>query len=159
MKYILNYEEFLEAKLFSNSNIIGDENSDLFKELMNIKNKKFENDSELLKKFTSKKYYNKKKINLNLFWNHKVNHSIIERIEKRSDFTSINEFNLYIKNKLNYLLPDKITMMEIPGRYTLYDKEKNLSIIISNDLKYTELTIISIINGLNDNKVIKVINI
>ena len=158
MKYILNYKEFLEARIFDMSKIKLDSDSKLYKDLVKIPNIKFENDCELLKKFTSKKYFNKNKITLDIKWNNHKDHDMIKRIKERTNFKSTNEFNIYIKLILNKIYPDHINDMVVNGKYCFYDSEYNISIIIfKNDNYLKNIKIITIINGLNDFDVVDVI--
>lgn len=160
MKYILNYKEFLEGNFFNNSKISIKNDQELGGLINNISNKKFNNDVKLLRNFTSKKYYNKSKIVLNISWYDSKDHSILYRIETRTNFKSISEFNLYIKNLLNKLIPDHIDNIKDEGKYHIYDRNMNLSIIIYISLNNNNnIDIISVINGFSDKNVLKTIYI
>ena len=77
----------------------------------------------------------------------------------RTNFKSNSEFNNYLKEKLNILFPDHIKDMVIPGKYSIYDNELNISIIIYNDTHLDKITIVSIVPGYKDVDVIKLIEI
>ena len=154
MKNLLYFNEFNEGNFFDGSKIISKSDKKLGQILNDIKNITFIDDSKLLKYFTSKKYYNKSKINLEINWYDDIKHSIINRLKLRTNFKSTSEFNSYIKDKLNILIPKHIPDMYEIGKYLLYDKSLNISIIIFNDLSYEKISIITIINGYNNYDII-----
>ena len=140
MKYILNYEEFFEARLFDIGKINGDENSDVYKKI--------------------KEYYNKKKIILDIEWYDTIEHSIYKRIKDRTNFKSISEFNEYFKNILYSIYPGKITKFINNGKYSLYDSVQNITIIVYiKDMLNNNLKVLTILNGFSDVDTISVIYI
>lgn len=148
MNYIYNYKKFNEVRLSSVLNVIKSNDENLFNEINNRRNLDFNIDKSLVKNFTSKKYYNKKKINLDINWYDTAKHEISKRLKGRTSFQSISEFNQMIKDIFNYIFPDKIKEIEKDGKYSIYIRDMNISIIIVkknislNNYKIIVLTII-----------------
>ena len=160
---IKNYKLFLEARLADLLNIKGD--SELAKEMQKIKDAEFDINKKLVRFITLKKRVNNKKIQFEINWNDSATHNLVKRIQERTSFNSVEEFNQYFKDQFNKIFPDMVGKELLSsGRYSLYSKEYNFTIIIHFDIdEYSdgiyEVRIITILPGKKGNGVIKFIDI
>ena len=153
MKYIKSLEKFLEdARMGDNFRLKGDENSDIYKIFKNGMDSDFDNNDNLIEYIDEFK--------LKIRWYHIEKHSIIERVINRvKSFKSVKEFNDYIILKSPIII-DCIKNIDKNGKYSFYDSEYNITLIIY--LKVGDLNnikIISVINDYKDIDVIKIFNI
>lgn len=158
MRKIKSWDIFIEeVKLGDISKFNIDPNN---KDSIDVKNRltyKNLEDSKFRKLITTKKYYKGKKIQWSLNWYHDTYHDLIRRISKRTSIKTISEFNDIFSNTINKLLPDYLISGEInkSGRYSIYLNEYNISLIIYLNIIKFEITTISIINGINYDKCLK----
>jgi hypothetical protein len=160
---ITKYKLFLEARLADLLKIKGE--GDLAKELNKIKDADFDLSRKLVRFITLKKRVNNKKIQFEILWNDTAKHNLVNRIKERTSFNSVEEFNEYFKSEFNKIFPDMVGK-ELPstGRYSLYSKEYNFTIIMDFSIdEYIdgiyEVKIITILPGKKGNDVIKFIDI
>lgn len=157
------YKLFIEARLADLLNIKGD--SDLAKEMQKIKDAEFDINKKLIRFITLKKRVNNKKIQFEIIWNDTAKHNLVKRIKERTSFNSVEDFNQYFKGEFNNIFPDMVGKgLYSTGRYSLYSKEYNFTIIIDFNLdEYIdgiyELKIITILPGKKGNDIIKFIDI
>jgi hypothetical protein len=160
---IKNYKLFLEARLADLLNIKGD--SDLAKEMQKIKDAEFDINKKLVRFITLKKRVNNKKIQFEIIWNDTAKHNLVKRIQERTSFNSVEDFNQYFKGEFNKLFPDMVGKeLHTTGRYSLYSKEYNFTIIMDFSIdEYIdgiyEVKIITILPGKKGNDIIKFIDI
>jgi hypothetical protein len=160
---IKNYKLFLEARLADLLNIKGD--SELAKEMQKIKDAEFDINKKLVRFITLKKRVNNKKIQFEIFWNDTAKHNLVKRIQERTSFNSVEDFNQYFKGEFNKLFPDMVGKeLHTTGRYSLYSKEYNFTIIMDFSIdEYIdgiyEVKIITILPGKKGNDIIKFIDI
>ena len=160
---IKNYKLFLEARLADILNIKGD--SDLAKEMQKIKDAEFDINKKLVRFITLKKRVNNKKIQFEIIWNDTAKHNLVKRIKERTSFNSVEDFNQYFKGEFNKLFPDMVGKeLYTTGRYSLYSKEYNFTIIMDFSIdEYIdgiyEVNIITILPGKKGNDIIKFIDI
>lgn len=160
---IKNYKLFLEARLADLLNIKGD--SDLAKEMQKIKDAEFDINKKLVIFITLKKRVNNKKIQFEIIWNDTAKHNLVKRIKERTSFNSVEDFNQYFKGEFNKLFPDMVGKeLYTTGRYSLYSKEYNFTIIMDFSIdEYIdgiyEVNIITILPGKKGNDIIKFIDI
>jgi hypothetical protein len=160
---IKSYNLFLEARLADLLNIKGD--SDLAKEMQKIKDAEFDINKKLVRFITLKKRVNNKKIQFEIFWNDTAKHNLVKRIQERTSFNSVEDFNQYFKGEFNKLFPDMVGKeLHTTGRYSLYSKEYNFTIIMDFSIdEYIdgiyEVKIITILPGKKGNDIIKFIDI
>jgi hypothetical protein len=160
---ITSYKLFLEARLADLLKIKGE--GDLAKELTKIKDSEFDISRKLVRFITLKKRVNNKKIQFEILWNDTAKHNLVNRIKERTSFNSVEEFNEYFKSEFNKIFPNMVGK-ELPstGRYSLYSKEYNFTIIMDFSIdEYIdgiyEVKIITILPGKKGNDVIKFIDI
>ena len=160
---ITSYKLFLEARLADLLKIKGE--GDLAKELTKIKDADFDLSRKLVRFITLKKRVNNKKIQFEILWNDTAKHNLVNRIKERTSFNSVEEFNEYFKSEFNKIFPNMVGK-ELPstGRYSLYSKEYNFTIIMDFSIdEYIdgiyEVKIITILPGKKGNDVIKFIDI
>jgi hypothetical protein len=157
------FKLFLEARLSDILNIKGD--SELASQMKKIKDAEFDLSKKLVKFITLKKRVNNKKIQFEIFWNDTATHNLTKRIQDRTSFISVEEFNQYFKNEFNKIFPDMVGKeLYTTGRYTLYSSEYNFSIIMYFDIdEYTdgiyEVKVVTILPGKKGNDIIKFIDI
>ena len=157
------FKLFLEARLSDILNIKGD--SELASQMKKIKDAEFDLSKKLVKFITLKKRVNNKKIQFEIFWNDTATHNLTKRIQDRTSFTSVEEFNQYFKNEFNKIFPDMVGKeLYTTGRYTLYSSEYNFSIIMYFDIdEYAdgiyEVKVVTILPGKKGNDIIKFIDI
>ena len=158
MKLIKKFNIFLEeVKLGDISRFKLDPNNKDSNNIKNILTYKNLNDGKFKKLITTKKYFNGKKIQWGLNWHHDIYHDLVRRLEGRTSIKTISEFNDIFSNTINKLLPDYLINgeIEISGRYSIYLNEYNISLILYLNITKFEITTISIINGINYNKCLK----
>lgn len=160
---ITSYKLFLEARLADLLKIKGE--GDLAKELTKIKDADFDLSRKLVRFITLKKRVNNKKIQFEILWNDTAKHNLVNRIKERTSFNSVEEFNEYFKSEFNKMFPDMVGK-ELPstGRYSLYSKEYNFTIIMDFSIdEYIdgiyEVKIITILPGKKGNDIIRFIDI
>lgn len=157
------FQLFIEARLSDVLNIKGD--SDLAKEISKIKDAEFDINKKLVRFITLKKRVNNKKIRFEMEWNDSATHNLVKRIQERTSFGGVEEFNQYFKDQFNKIFPDMVGKELLSsGRYSLYSKEYNFSIIIYFNIdEYSdgiyEVKIITILPGKKGNDIIKFIDI
>jgi hypothetical protein len=160
---IKNYKLFLEARLADILKIKGDSN--LAKEMQKLKDAEFEINKKLVRFITLKKRVNNKKIQFEILWNDTAKHNLIKRIQERTSFNSVEDFNNYFKGEFNKIFPDMVGKeLYSTGRYSLYSKEYNFTIIMDFSIdEYIdgiyEVKIITILPGKKGNDVIRFIDI
>jgi hypothetical protein len=157
------YKLFIEARLSDVLNIKGD--GDLMKQMTKIKDAEFDVNKKLVRFITLKKRVNNKKIRFEIEWNDSATHNLVKRIQERTSFNSVEEFNQYFKDQFNKIFPDMVGKELLSsGRYSLYSSEYNFTIIMHFDIdEYSdgiyEVRIITILPGKKGNDVIKFIDI
>ena len=157
------FQLFIEARLSDVLNIKGD--GDLVKQMTKIKDAEFDINKKLVRFITLKKRVNNKKIRFEIEWNDSATHNLVKRIQERTSFNSVEEFNQYFKDQFNKIFPDMVGKELLSsGRYSLYSSEYNFTIIMHFDIdEYSdgiyELRIITILPGKKGNDVIKFIDI
>lgn len=157
MKNILNYVNFLEAKIADISLFKIDPNNKFGNDIIKKLTYKNLNDTSFIKYLTLKKYYKGKKTQYKLNWYHDTFHDLIKRLDNRTSIKTIDEFNQIFKDTINKILPDYISNGELSsnGRYCIYLHEYNLSLILYINIIKNEITTISIINGFSNEKCLK----
>lgn len=157
------FQLFIEARLSDVLNIKGD--GDLVKQMTKIKDTEFDVNKKLVRFITLKKRVNNKKIQFEIEWNDSAKHNLVKRIQERTSFNSVEEFNQYFKDQFNKIFPDMVGKELLSsGRYSLYSSEYNFTIIMHFDIdEYSdgiyEVRIITILPGKKGNEVIKFIDI
>ena len=157
------FQLFIEARLSDVLNIMGD--GDLVKQMTKIKDAEFDINKKLVRFITLKKRVNNKKIRFEIEWNDSATHNLVKRIQERTSFNSVEEFNQYFKDQFNKIFPDMVGKELLSsGRYSLYSSEYNFTIIMHFDIdEYSdgiyEVRIITILPGKKGNDVIKFIDI
>ena len=160
---ITSYKLFLEARLADLLKVKGE--GDLAKELTKIKDADFDLSRKLVRFITLKKRVNNKKIQFEILWNDTAKHNLVNRIKERTSFNSVEEFNEYFKSEFNKIFPNMVGKeLHSTGRYSLYSKEYNFTIIMDFSIdEYIdgiyEVKIITILPGKKGNDVIKFIDI
>ena len=160
---ITKFDLFCEARLADILNIKG--SGDLVKQMTDIKDAEFDLNKKLVKLITLKKRVNNKKIQFQINWNDSVTHNLVKRIKERTSFGSVEDFNQYFKGEFNRIFPDMVGKeIYVSGRYSLYSKEYNFSMIINFNIdEYAdgiyEVDIITILPGKKGNNIVKFIDI
>lgn len=160
---IRKYQLFIEARLSDILKIKGD--SDLANQLKNLKDEEFDINKNLVRYITLKKRVNNKKIQFEVLWNDSAKHNLVKRIQERTSFKSVEEFNQYFKNEFNKIFPDMVGKELLSnGKYSLYSNEFNFTIIMDFSIdEYIdgiyEVRIITILPGKKGNDVVKFIDI
>ena len=160
---ITKFDLFCEARLADVLNIKGD--GDLVKQMTDIKDAEFDLNKKLVKLITLKKRVNNKKIQFEINWNDSATHNLVKRIKERTSFGSVEDFNQYFKGEFNRIFPDMVGKeIYVSGRYSLYSKEYNFSMIINFNIdEYAdgiyEVDIITILPGKKGNNIVKFIDI
>ena len=162
---IKNYNLFLEARLFDLVNLRSDK-SDIEKAIKSYQEMDFDFSSKLIKYITLNKRRNGEKIRMIIEWNHDAEHDLQKRIQNRTSFKTIDEFNEYFTSVINKLFPDKIgDVIFRSGKYSIYDRELNITISIAFNIddylsKNYKLTVVTILPGRkSDNKTVKILDI
>lgn len=160
---ITKYELFLEARLADLVKIKGE--SDLSKELTKIKDAEFDLSKKLIRFITLKKRVNNKKIQFEIIWNDTAKHNLVKRIQERTSFASVEDFNQYFKDQFNRIFPAMVGKeFYATGKYSLYSTEYNFSIIVDFSIdEYIdgiyEVKVITILPGKKGNDVVRFIDI
>jgi hypothetical protein len=124
-------------------------------------NKTFIDDKDFIKYYTLKQRINNKKIRFNIDFHHNIKHNLKNRLRSRTTLKNIDEFNELIRNILDFLFPDKIDSLRRKGKYGIYFREYNFTVIFAFDIyEFVEdnynLKIISIIPGYTEENLIKI---
>ena len=125
----------------------------------------FDSSKNLIKFITLNKRVGKNKIQFKIKWNHKISHDFKKRVNDRTSFKSIGEFNEFFKSIINYVFPSMVGKeLYEKGDYCLYSKEYDISVIISFDIKKYikgdyELFTKTILPGKSDYNILKIIEI
>ncbi len=157
------FKLFCEARLADLMKLKGE--GDLVKNIQSIKDAEFDLSKKLVRFITLKKRVNNKKIQFEINWNNSAKHDLVKRINERTSFNSVEDFNQYFKGEFNKIFPDMVGKeIYVSGRYSLYSTEYNFSIIMNFNIdEYSdgiyEVDIITILPGKKGNNVIKFINI
>ena len=167
MIIIKKYKFFLEARLSDVLNIKSDTN--LSKKIQKLKDKEYDFSKKLLKSLYLDNKENGKKILFKILWNDTLLHNIQVKLKERTSFKSAEEFNSVLRIVINKIFP-KMAEKDLnkTGRYAIYLKEYNITIIAGFKLSNKKLlTIYTILNGkhssskINDSnkKILKLIEI
>ncbi len=160
---LTKFKLFCEARLADLVNIKGE--GDLAKNLQSIKDAEFDFTQRLVKFITLKKRVNNKKIQFEINWNNSAKHDLVKRVNDRTSFGSVEDFNQYFKGEFNRIFPDMVGKeIYVSGRYSLYSTEYNFSIIMNFNIdEYAdgiyEVDIITILPGKKGNNIVKFIDI
>lgn len=164
MKIFKNFNLFIESTLGELANLKG--KGEVIKKFQDYQSLDFDFSKNLVKYITLKERNPVgEKIRFSIEWNDTALHNIQKRIKERTSFKSTEEFNSYFKEILNRIFPNMIgNEISSSGEYSIYDKEKNFSIIIAFDIsKYLnrsyEITVITILPGKKGYKVEKILDI
>ena len=91
---------------------------------------------------------------------------VLNRIQNRTSFITIDEFNEYFTLVINKLFPDKIgDTIFSSGKYSIYDRELNITISMAFNIddylsKKYKLIVVTILSGRkSDNKTVKILDI
>ena len=162
---IKNYNLFLEARLFDLVNLKSDK-SNIEKSIKFYQEMDFDFSSKLIKYITLNKRRNGEKIRMLIQWNHDAEHDLQKRIQNRTSFKTIDEFNEYFTLVINKLFPDKIgDTIFSSGKYSIYDRELNITISMAFNIgdylsKKYKLIVVTILSGRkSDNKTVKILDI
>ncbi len=165
MKFLLDFELFLEARLADLLSIKGGEDTDFAKQIKKIQDSEFDLSKKLVRFITLKKRIAGKKVQFKINWNDNASHNLIKRIQDRTSFKSVEEFNSYFKSQIDYIFPDMVgKKLFQTGRYSLYSTEYNFTIIINFDIKeYTNanffINVVTILPGKKGNNIVDFIDI
>jgi hypothetical protein len=158
MKVIVNFEKFLEARLADLVNIKGF--GQLSDELNKFKNQEFDITKDLPKSIMLDN-----KSFLKVIWYDTVSHNLVKRLKDRTSFADVNHFIDVFTDKMNLVFPWMIGKeLNKKGRYTIYLKEYNISIIIEFDLKKNMgrnyfINVITVLPGRKGENIISFIDI
>lgn len=133
---MMDFESFNEARLSDVLNIKGD--GDISDRIKKAKERQFDLDRKLVSLITLKKRVNGKKIQFKIEWNDSATHDLVKRIEERTSFVSVEEFNEFFKGFINRIFPDKVGKDVYDGKYAFYSVEHNITIIIEFEIKRYE---------------------
>jgi hypothetical protein len=154
---IKKFSLFVEARLSDVANLKFSTDSSISKVVKSNLDKKVDFSARL------KKFITTKKNKIRLVYNDNAVHSIKKRIEDRTSFRSIKEFNERISYLLNILFPDRLDDFHSDGKYSLYDREHNFTILLGFNRNLFEskniLSIITILPGKTSNNSIEIFEI
>lgn len=161
--FITKFKLFLEARLSDVARIksIIDKTDNIQKYI----DMEFDSNKNLIKYITLNNRINKRKVQFKIKWNHNISHDFNKRINDRTSFKSIEEFNEFFKYSINKVFPSMVGKELFKnGDYCLYSKEYDISIIIDfNMIKYIdgnyELFVKTILPGKTGYKIVKIIEI
>ena len=127
-------------------------------------NKSKEKEFDLLKKLpNSIQLNNNSKLNLN--WNNHTGHDLVKRIKERTSFENVEHFIEYIREIFNLIFPSMCGKeLYETGRYSIYLKEYNISIIVEFDLKKNmgknyNLIIVTVLPGKKGSDIVRFIEL
>lgn len=132
---IKRFVEFIkEVKLGDIQRITSKSGSDIEGMLRDVKAKSTSFDtSESLINYIDINVDGKKK-KAKIFYFDTSDHKIIDRIRTRTEIKSTNEFNIYFSSVVNNeIVPRLGKEIDIRGRYVIYDKEQDFSLVVSID--------------------------
>lgn len=165
---ILNFDLFIEARFFDLVNLKNNGGSNVEQTIKNFQEMEFDSSKELIKYITLDNKIGDERIKMKIEWNNSASHNLIKRINNRTSFVSVEEFNEYFKNIINKFFPLEVGKTFFKsGVYSLYDKEHNITIVIYIDvMSFIEqhryrIKVLTVLPGRKekDNTTIKVIDI
>ena len=128
MKNVINFKKFCEARLADLVNIKGF--GDLSDQFRSIKDAEF----DLTKKLPNSIKLENGSI-LKIRWYDIITHDLVKRLKERTSFSGVDHFIEVFSDKMDYIFPNMIgKKLKEKGRYSIYLKEYNISIIIGFDL-------------------------
>jgi hypothetical protein len=157
---ITNFSIFNETR-FSDVATLKSDNGSFYDVINKEINKTFIDDKDFIKFYTLKQRINNQKIRFDVEFHHNIKHNLKDRLRNRTSFKTIEEFNELIKKSLDFLFPDHLTDMRKTGKYGIYFKEYNFTLIFAFDIydfvknNYI-LKIISIIPGYTEENLINI---
>ena len=149
---IKNWETFLEARLRDLANLKGFDSETKSRWGFD---KEFNLEGKLVKIITTNKRISGKKLQFRVTYYNDTHHSIVDRIQKRTNLNDVEEFNSILKDTLNKLVEEKENFI-FDRKYAVYLKEYNFVIIFTLDYELKELNIYTILPGSGVNNVRKV---
>lgn len=162
---IKNFKSFLEARLADLVNLTSKNNKELSDKIQKFKDMEFDVNKKLVKFITLKKRVNNAKLRFSIDWNDSVSHDLIKRINDRTSFKSVEEFNNFFIDIINNVFPDKIGKdIYSKGKYAIYHKTYNITVIIAFDIekymnKKYEISVVTILPGRIAKNIINFIDI
>lgn len=142
---IKEFSLFVETRLSDVVNFKSSLDSDLTKVIKSNLEKKVDFSTRL------KKFITTKKNKIRLVYYDTAVHSIKSRIKSRTNLKSIKEFNERISYLLNILFPDRLDDFYSDGKYSIYDREYNFSLILGFNKNLFEskniLNVVTILSG------------
>lgn len=135
---IQNYKLFIEAKLADILKVksSGSDDGEVEKQIKAYQELKIDLKDKLIKYITLEKRVSKKKVRLEISYYDTAIHNIKKRLDDRTSFATIDEFNERLKSLINKVFPDMVGKeLFSDGRYTIYDVEKNMSVLFDFYLK------------------------
>jgi hypothetical protein len=160
---IKNFKLFLEARL---SDVVKVKSIiDKTDNIQKYVDMDFDSNKNLIKYITLNNRIDKRKVQFKIKWNHNISHDFKKRINDRTSFKSIEEFNEFFKSSINKVFPSMVgKQLFNNGDYCLYSKEYDISVIISFDIqKYIkgdyELFVKTILPGKTGYNIVKIIEI
>ncbi len=148
MKFLLEYAKFRDIA----KNNSGDE------EISKLLNLKFKNDVTLLSSVTIERL-NK---TIELVWHNTKRHPIIKKIENRTSFKSVSEFNNVVEYGLNQVFPKEIYKgIRESGTYALHFNENRFYLIISINFRHlfdddADIYIVTVIQNTKEEDIIEI---
>ena len=149
---IKNWETFLEARLRDLANLKGFDSETKSRWGFD---KEFDLEGKLVKMITTNKRIGGKKLQFRVTYFNDTHHSIVDRIQKRTNLNDVEEFNFILKDTLNKLVEEKENFV-FDRKYAAYLKEYNFVIVFTLDYELKELNIYTILPGSGVNNVRKV---
>jgi hypothetical protein len=156
---IKKYTLFLEARLADLiTNLKGD--SDFASQISKAKEEEFDLKKKLPKEI---KLDSDSKLNLN--WYNTATHDLVKKIKERTSFGSVDHFIECVQEIFSLIFPSMCGKeLYKKGRYSIYSKEYDISIIVEFDLNRNmainyEISIITILPGKKGNNIIKFIEL
>jgi hypothetical protein len=135
-KILKEYVELEEAKIRDLLSFDDSYEGNIARQIKTHTDSEFEEDKPLITFVTFNRRFNNKKIRGVIDWFNTSKHNLYKRIKERTSFLNISEFNEVFKSAMNYIFPDSIGgVIRNNGRYGLYLKEYNITIIFNVNFK------------------------
>jgi hypothetical protein len=159
---IKKYNLFLEASIGDLMKIKSNDldESELLKHINRIAKKEFDINQQFPKEIDLKD-----DCTLRVKWYNTATHNLGKRIKERTSFKSLDDFIEYLQSVFNIIFPDKCgkELFE-KGRYSIYLKEYNISILIEFDLNKNMgntyyIDVVTILPGKKGDNIVRFIEI
>ena len=136
MTHLDTYQAFIEARLSDVLKLDIKRPSEFSDRLQKEKDRIFQIERDLVKFITLDRRINNKRMRFRISYNDNAQHSLMKRIENRTQFKSVQEFNDILTKGIKEIFPESInTLITQTGKYGIRFNEYNFSVVFFFDMR------------------------